>query len=224
MGPDLRQRDPTRQNSTDAGVGGGSLRELRSNGIDLEAHLGRYASFDKHAFVALNTALHDDGAVVLLPRGVVLERPVQWVYLSPGDMAQKAVFPRNLVVAGENSQLTIVESYVGLTDEAYFNCAVTEIVGEAHSGVQHYKVQKEGMGAFHLATQQAHLGRSATLTSLSITEGGKFVRNDVNAMLAAEGVDCTLNGLYVLTDRQFVDNHMHVEHAKPHCDSHELYK
>jgi Fe-S cluster assembly protein SufD len=207
-----------------AGVVVGSLRELRSNGVNLEHHLAKYASFSEHAFVALNTALHEDGAVVLLPRGVVLERPIQWVFLSSGDVAQKAAFPRNLIVAGENSQATIVESYVGLTGETYFNCVVTEIVCEANSVVQHYKVQKEGTGAFHLATQQAHLGRSANLTSLSITEGGRFVRNDVNAMLAAEGVECTLNGLYVLTDRQFVDNHMRVEHQKPHCDSHELYK
>ncbi len=208
-----------------------SLRELldeasrsTSGRADDAADLGRFVSFQEHAFVALNTALHDDGALVVVPRGVVLERPIHLLFVASPDAAGTAFFPRNLIVAGENSQATIIESYVGLTEEPYFNCPVTEIIGRPASVLEHYKIQKEGRGAFHIATQQLQLERNANLRSLSISEGGRLVRNDVNAVLAAEGIDCTLNGLYVATDHQFVDNHMLVEHAEPHCDSHELYK
>jgi Fe-S cluster assembly protein SufD len=66
--------------------------------------------------------------------------------------------------------------------------------------------------------------RSSSLSSHSISLGGALVRNDVNALLDGPGSDTILNGLYMIGGRQFVDNHMRVEHAKPHCTSHELYK
>ena len=60
--------------------------------------------------------------------------------------------------------------------------------------------------------------------SENITLGGALVRNDVNAVLDAEGINCTLNGLYLVDGRRLVDNHTTIDHAKPHCESHELYK
>ncbi len=85
-------------------------------------------------------------------------------------------------------------------------------------------MQRESRDAFHLATFQLLGGRDCTPSSHSISIGGALVRNDVNAVLDGEGIDCILNGLYLADGRQVVDNHMRVEHAKPHCASHELYK
>ena len=60
--------------------------------------------------------------------------------------------------------------------------------------------------------------------SESLSLGGAIVRNDVNAVLDAEGISCTLNGLYLVDGDRLVDNHTTIDHAKPHCESHELYK
>ena len=182
--------------------------------------LGRYASFERHPFVALATAYLADGAYVELTAGTVLAAPVHLIFLSRGDGI--ASFPRILAVAGEASQLTLVETYAG--DGAYFTAPVTELVAGPAAVVDHYKVQREGLGAFHLATFQLQAERASAPSSHSLAFGGGLVRNDVNAVLAGEGVDCILNGLYVLEGRQLVDNHMRVEHAAPHCGSHELYK
>jgi Fe-S cluster assembly protein SufD len=114
-----------------------------------------------------------------------------------------------------------METYVGTG--AYFTNAVTEIVAGDSSVVDHYKVQQEAPDAFHIATMQANLGRSANFSSLSISLGGALVRNDVNATLS-EGTDATLNGLYIVNGRQHIDNHTQIDHAKPHGTSHELYK
>jgi Fe-S cluster assembly protein SufD len=182
--------------------------------------LGRYASFERHPFVALATAFLADGAYVELPAGAVLAAPVHLIFLSQGDGI--ASFPRVLAVAGEASQLTLVETYAGAG--AYFNAPVIELVAGPGAVVDHYKVQRESPEAFHLATFQLQAERASAPSSHSLAFGGGLVRNDVNAILAGEGVDCILNGLYVLEGRQLVDNHMRVEHAAPHCGSHELYK
>jgi Fe-S cluster assembly protein SufD len=212
--------------------------------------LGRHTSFQDQPFVALNTAFLHDGAVVLLPRGAVLERPVHLLYLStpfpvapvrrsrhagssagaravaaakPAVPAPATVsYPRNLIVAGEGSQLTVVETYAG--EGAYFTCGVTELIAGPGAVVDHYKVQRESREAYHLATLQVYGDRASAISSHSISLGGGLVRNDVNALLDGEGIDCILNGLYLADGRQLVDNHMRVEHAKPHCASHELYK
>jgi Fe-S cluster assembly protein SufD len=70
---------------------------------------------------------------------------------------------------------------------------------------------------------QANLGRSANFSSHSISLGGALVRNDANATLS-EGAEATINGLYVVTGEQHIDNHTEIDHAKPHGTSHELYK
>ncbi len=67
-----------------------------------------------------------------------------------------------------------------------------------------------------------HQDRASSYTSHSISLGGALVRNDVNAVLAAEGAECTLNGLYVAAGKRHVDNHTLIDHAKPHCASREL--
>jgi Fe-S cluster assembly protein SufD len=206
------------------GVFAGSLAEALEQAPEkLEPWLGQLASFETHPFVALNTAFLRDGAFLWVPRGAVVERPIHLLFLSAADGAGPTVsFPRNLLVAGEHSQVTVVETYAGRG--AYFACPVTELVAGEASVVDHYKVQRESRDAFHMATFQIAGERASVVSSHSISIGGALVRNDVNAVLDGEGIDCTLNGLYLADGRQFVDNHMRVEHAKPHCASHELYK
>jgi Fe-S cluster assembly protein SufD len=174
-------------------------------------------------FVALNTAFLHDGAFVLVPRGAVVERPIHLLFLSSGTAgAATYSFPRNLIVAGENSHVTVVETYAG--EGAYLCCPVTEMTAGPASVIDHYKLQRESREAFHLATFQITGERSSRPSSHSISIGGALVRNDVNAVLDGEGIDCILNGLYLAEGRQLIDNHMRVDHVKAHCDSHELYK
>ncbi|MEO8371241.1 MAG: Fe-S cluster assembly protein SufD [Candidatus Solibacter sp.] len=186
-------------------------------------HLGKLASFDENAFVALNTAMLADAAFVRVARGAVIEEPIEIFYLTTGTSEATAVHPRILVVVGADAHCTIVERYVGAGDGVYFNNAVTEIVAGDRAVVDHYKVQQETVNAFHISTLQATLGQSATFASHSISLGGALVRNDANTTLS-EGSDATLNGLYIVNGTQHIDNHTKIDHAMPHGTSHEMYK
>jgi len=191
---------------------------------DAQPHLGRYASFQRNAFVALNTALLTTGAFVRVARGTLVELPIQLVHIMTGGQADGLAHaqPRSLITIWASAQCTIVESYVG-TPGAYFTNAVTEIVVGEGAVVDHYKVQQESSDAFHVATMHASLGRSANFSSHSIALGGRLVRNDANVTLS-EGTEATLNGLYIVNGTQHIDNHTEIDHAKPHGTSHELYK
>jgi Fe-S cluster assembly protein SufD len=208
-----------------AGVLVASLAEALVTHRDrLEPRLGRYADFQEHAFPALNTAFMQDGAFMHVPEGTLVEEPIHLLFVSVSGAAPLVSHPRNLIVVEAGGRATIVESYVGLGHEVYFTNAVTEIAGGPGAVVEHYKVQRESEAAFHVATVQARLDRDAGFASYNVSLGGALVRNDINAVLDAEGVQCRLDGLYVASGRQHVDNHTCIDHARPHCDSRELYK
>ncbi len=190
----------------------------------VEAHLGQYADLG-HPFVALNSAFIEDGAFIHVPSGVTVEKTIHVLFLATArDGTPTVSYPRNLFVAEESSQVTVVESYGGFRDDRYFTCPVTEIVGLANSVIDHYRLGQESLGAFHVATQKVYLSRDANFFTHSINHGGALVRNDIQALLDAEGIHCTLNGLYLARGSQHVDHQMRVDHAKPNCHSYELFK
>jgi len=207
------------------GVEVASLSDFAAADADgVKANLAKFAKIDDNPFVALNTSVLGDGGYISIPKGVVVETPIHLLFVSTAEDGATVSHPRNLIVCGENSQATIVETYVGVGEDVYFTNAVTEFVVAESAVVDHYKVQRESLAAFHVATTQIQLARASNFRSHSISLGGSLVRNDINAVLAAEGIECTLNGLYMARGRQTVDNHTSIDHAMPHCDSHELYK
>jgi len=217
-----------------AGLAVGSLAEaLEKSPQVLEPHLARYVTYQDSVFAALNTAFLEDGAYVHVPRGRIVERPIHLLFVSTAAEQPTVSHPRNLIVAEEGSQVTLVESYVGLGQTtrgtaapgcAYFTNPVTELIAGAGAVVDHCKVQRELESAFHFATLRVHTLRSATLASHSIALGGALVRNDVHAVLEGEGCDVDLNGLFVTAGSQHVDNFLRVEHVGVNCNSREFYK
>jgi Fe-S cluster assembly protein SufD len=190
----------------------------------LSAHLSHYAGHDEHAFVALNTAFFRDGIVVRIPKNVVVEEPVHLMYLSTQRDEPVVAYPRNLILAESNSQAKILESYAGLSAGLYMTNAVTEIVLGENAVLDHYKLQRESLEAFHVASLCVHQSRDSNFSTHSISLGGLLVRNDVNVVLGGEGGEAVLDGLYIARGQQHVDNHTRIDHASPHCTSRELYK
>jgi len=208
-----------------AGVRVLHLAEILSRDDPREASwLTRPTEMQDKPFVALNTAFMEDGAVVIIPGHCRMEEPIYTIFLSSGAVAPFVSHPRNLFICGEGSEVEIVESYVGLGTGAYFSNPVTDIAAAADSVVNHYRLQSEGPGAFHVGVVRARLERHSNLNSHSVTLGGGLVRNDVHALLDGEGAECNLNGLYVSDGQQHIDNHTEIEHAQPRAVSHELYK
>jgi Fe-S cluster assembly protein SufD len=128
-----------------------------------------------------------------------------------------------LIIAEKASQVTVLESYVSLAEASYFTNAVTELILGEGAVVEHAKFQDEGQNAYHLAAIHAHLERGCNFVSHSIATGARLSRNNIRTALAGEGVECILNGLYLTRGDQLADHHMVVEHAQPHCNSHEYY-
>jgi Fe-S cluster assembly protein SufD len=190
----------------------------------LEPFLARHADSAVHPFAALNTALFEDGALVALADNTVAALPVQLVFLSTVTPLPAMSAPRVLVVLGRNSQAKVIETFGSLGHASGFTNAVTEVVVGDGSVLEHCRLQRESESAFHVGYTGFHVGGSSRSSSHAFAFGGRISRHDTVAVLADEGADCTLNGLYLAGGNQLIDNHTEIDHARPHGTSHELYK
>lgn len=186
-------------------------------------HLGACAGEEGHAFTALNQAFLHEGAFVWLGPGTQVTQPLHLLFISTA--AQDALAcPRTLVVAGESSGATIVETYLGEGAARSFTNAVTEVAVGPNAAVRHIRIQEESEAAFHIGAVLARQEASSRFTSLSIAMGGALARIDVGTCMNAPGAECRLDGLYMTGGQQHIDHHTTIDHRSPRCSSRELYK
>ncbi len=202
----------------------GLAKQIAAKSTYVENHLGRYLNIQRDAFSALNTAFTEDGAFVYVPRGTVVEQPIYLLFISVPADAPTMNHPRNLFVVEEESQVAIIEDYVSLGDIAGSLCnTATELIAKDGAIVSHYMIEREHKQSFNISTLRIEQGRNANVASHSVLLGGGIVRNNVHPVLAGEGSECLINGLFVGNGKQHLDNYMLVEHAKPHCSSRQFY-
>lgn len=199
-------------------------KALTSHRNLVEPHLAQYAEYHNDAFSALNTAFMEEGAFVYITRGTVLDEPIHLLYISTTTTDPIITHPRNLIVMDENSQATVVEDYASFGSDIYFSNVVTEAVVGENSVLSHYFIERESKKAFNVSTLRVQQGRSSNVVTHSVLIGGALVRSNVHPVLAGEGGECIINGLFMSTGRQHMDNYMKVEHASPRCNSRQLYK
>jgi Fe-S cluster assembly protein SufD len=198
-----------------------SLAEGLKEGVLVEG-IGAIAADGEDAFAALNAAFLRDGALVRIAAGVQLDKPVQLLFVA--SRAHAASNPRVFVSVEKNASAAIVESYASLTPEVHWTNSVAEISVGENAQVDHYRIQDENAAAYHISSLYVREERASNFRSTCITLGGLLTRNHVHTQLVGEGIDSTLNGLYVMEGAQHVDNHTLIEHVQPHCQSHEFYK
>ncbi len=191
-------------------------------GAELEGVFARLVPHDKNAFAALNTAFFDDAVVLEIARGAVLREPLAVTFAAPEGAIAAVHYPRLVVLAGERSQASLVQTFTGsrrsLTD------AVTEIALADGAVFEHTLVQRESEEARHVHAVGVRVGRAAVYTSHNLALGAALARTDLDVVLAAEGAECALYGLFVGRGSQHLDTHTTIDHAKPRGTSRELYK
>ena len=207
------------------GVVAGSIADaIKQKSPIIEKHFGKYADFKSQIFTALSTAYIKDGAFIFVPDGKVIEDAFHILFLTTTSNDKILTQPRNLFVVGKNSQVTIIEHYSSLNEEVYFTNAVTEIYADENAVIDHIKLQEESKKAFHIGRMEVGQERASNFSSHTISFGADLSRNDFNTKFNAEGGESMLNGLFLIEGTQLFDVHTMIDHAKPHCNSHEHYK
>ena len=188
----------------------------------LERNLGRMA--DNRALVALNAAALNTGYVLHVAEGVIVDAPIEIVFI--GGYVEEAIasFPRNLIVMDEGAEASVVLSHAGSAVGEYLSNSVTEISVAGNATLRLSILQEDAMEAANLSATFVSVARDGVFESFTLSMGGRMTRNDSHVTLEGERAECRLDGAYLMRGRQHCDNTTHVEHRVPNTRSDEMFK
>ena len=184
-------------------------------------HLGKILEA-KHGFHAQNLAFFELGFFIHVPKGMVLDAPIEIVHHVHEAGGMHCV--RHLIVLEAGSGMNLTETYVSDLEDPYFTNAITEIALAPDAQLSHVKIQREGVEAFHVGDVAAKQAKGSQFESHSLSLGALWARSDTHIALKAPHAQCLLNGIYLPRGAQHIDHHTTVMHEAVDCVSAEDYK
>lgn len=196
---------------------------LRDTPALLEPWLGRLAP--REHFAALNAAMFEDGVLVHLEEGAVLDAPVHLAHFARAAGEPQAAYPRVLVIAEAGSQGTLIETFLTEDGEAkHLSNGVTEIAVGPGARLDHTRLLVGADRATHLAYVAVRQDRDSFYASRVVTLGGGLSRLDLDVRLQGAGAEALLEGAYHVDRSEHVDHQIVVDHAAPHGTSETRYR
>jgi Fe-S cluster assembly protein SufD len=209
---------------TAEGVVIGDLANQNRGGQDdgwIQEHLGRCSAASSDAFVELHDAFLAGGAAIFVPPHVVIDRPILVVHRGAGDGL--ASFPHTLVVAGENSEVTVADHFSS-DDGVHLSIPVVELELADAARVRYLSLQVLGAQTWQIALQRGHLGRDSTLRTSAIALGGDYARLRGEAALMGQGASSDQLAVYYADGEQTLDFRTLQDHSAPFTTSDLLFK
>jgi len=196
----------------------GSISEGIIQGDINETVLG----IKENPFLNLNNAFAINGIYMYLEKNS--ENNIRILNLVNNNGIEQAVYPKIVIIAGENSNTTIFEEVRITGKGTNFVNSVTNIFMNQGSNLEHIILDDYAAKTYHISNIYAELKTDSNLISHNFSIGKKFARRDYNIELAETGTNCDLNGLYFATNEEHIDHHTTIEHMKNNCTSNEHYK
>lgn len=180
------------------------------------------ASPEDDGFAALNTAFAGGGVGISVPAGADAG-VINVIYLTTGREQPRATHPRLIISAAPNSRATVIETFVGPDTRYLTNTVMEASVGEG-ADLEHYRLLFEGGEAYHVGVSRVLQHKDSAFSSVAIAQGAVIGRNDFGVTLAGTGAECSLNGLYLTSGNQHIDNYINIDHTEPYGTSRLFYK
>jgi Fe-S cluster assembly protein SufD len=198
---------------------------LESNTELVQKYFAKVVDHQVDPFAAWNTSSWSDGLFIRITDNKVIEKPIVLYYVQDAKEGQVIAVNRNLIVAGTNSEVTIIEKFDSTQESSFnFSNTVNEVVVGENAGVNFYSIQNDQGGRHQFGLTQFHQSNHSRVNSFTFTLDGKLVRNNLHLTLDGEGIESHMYGLYLLTHDTLADNHTVVDHRKPNSFSNEMYK
>ena len=190
----------------------------------LEAQMGRRVVSRDLPLAALNSALSEDGLLLHVAPGTKLEQPLHIVSIGQADEEPIAFHMHSLFEIGAGSSVDILESHIGRGNDTYFSNSVSEISIDRDARLGHYRLQDESRQAFNIGLTNLELAQGAFYNGFGLQIGATLARNEVRAKIGGEGIECRINGAYLASGSQHIDNTTFVDHAEAGSTSRQVFK
>ena len=190
----------------------------------LEKKLGKNIDLENMPMAALNTAFLKEGVIILVDNDIVIDKPIELISITMPNKYPTMSQPRFLIDLGENAKATLIESHIGNTEIPYFNNVVSEVTIGEGAGLDHYKLQEEGLAAVHISTIALRLQRQSLYRGFILQSGGLIGRTEASAVLDGSESDCRFDGVYLGSRNQLLDTTTSIKHVATNCKSRQVFK
>ncbi|MBK3519099.1 Fe-S cluster assembly protein SufD [Carboxylicivirga marina] len=202
----------------------GSIRDKAKEHPEIfEKYYNTNAPVDSDAMVAMNTAFAQDGAFVYIPKGVVVDKPIQLVNIMTGEN-DRLIFQRNLVIVEENAQVKMMLCDHTISPQKFVINNLTEVFANENSIFDAYNVQNQHNLTTQVSGMFVHQKKHSNILTNNLTLHSGVTRNNIRVTMDDERCESHVYGLYLSDKNQHVDNFTFIDHAKPNCESFELFK
>jgi len=175
------------------------------------------------AISGLNSALAKKGFTIKIDSNTIVETPIEILFFS-NTKDDNFVQYRNKIVVGNNAQIKFVERIQNLSDAKCFVNHFTQISLGENANVEYNKIQDNSANSILIDNMNVYQLQDANAIINTLIFGGAFTRNTLNFEQNGSNCDSNMNGISILDNNQFADNHTFVDHKQPHCRSNEMYK
>ncbi|MCH7763729.1 MAG: Fe-S cluster assembly protein SufD [Candidatus Marinimicrobia bacterium] len=177
---------------------------------------------EENPFVTLNTSLMNSGIAIDIAEGIIVDKPIQYQFITNGITDAVMNHPRLLIRLGKNSFASIIEHYKGYDTHCYWNNCVTISELDQNSSLNHYRIQEDT--GYHIGNMEYHLQKDSSLNATYFNIGTKLYRGDVFIHFHGQNASAELYGLSLLNKKQHMDTRVVVDHQYPHCNSYQFFK
>jgi Fe-S cluster assembly protein SufD len=199
------------------------LSEALAKSDKLTKRIGELKPDVYDAALSLNTAFLNDGVVIEIADGAKIERPIHISNIHVGD-APSSAYGRSLIVAGKNSESTLIETFAGNDGVAYQTNSASEVHVGDNASFSFVRLQAEGNAALHLSTLIAKVGNDAKFSLHPVTIGASVSRFSLTLRFAGKAIEALFAGATLLRGKQHADTTMVIDHMMPHGTSREIMK
>jgi Fe-S cluster assembly protein SufD len=208
-----------------AGVIFTSLSEALEKHSDLlrEHFMAQSARLGSAKFAALHKSFVQAGTFLWVPRGLEINDPFEAFHLVQGDGA--AVFPHTLVIAEDNSRVTLLEHFVSANPEDRgFACGVNDLVLKPGSKLNYVSIQEWSGKFVSVQVNSTVAAKDSAALNLALNFGGKYSRLESVSRMIDSGARSDMLAISVARDAQEFDQRTLQDHQKPDTTSDLLYK
>ena len=206
------------------GVVLGSLKELSAQYPELlKKYYGKLADTSKDAITAFNTAFAQDGFLLYVPKGVVVDKPIQLVNILRADV-DFMVNRRLLVVLEDGAQARMLVCDHAMDEVNFLSTQVVEVFVGENAVFDFYELEETHNSTVRFSNMYVHQEANSNVLLNGMTLHNGTTRNTTEVTLNGRGAEINLCGMAIADKNEHVDNHTVIDHKASDCVSNELFK
>lgn len=189
----------------------------------ISRYYSKIAKTEEDGITALNTMLAQDGLLIYVPRGTVVDRAIQVINILRSDV-DLMVNRRVLIIVEDRAEIKLLFCDHAADDRRFLATQVIEAYVGENAGLDLYCLEETHAKNVRVSNVFISQQANSRVNHNVITLHNGTTRNRTDLVFEGEGAECNLAGCVIADKDQHVDNNTLIDHKVGHCTSNELYK